>query len=148
LAATRWDFAVVDYGGWIDVAFSAGNFTASGAMTWTLGSSDQVAYRYRQVASTVDGKAVYEFDIQLGATTVGGTPDVNLNMALPFVASHDHILPFSFIDNGSNVGAGYGIILGGGSTLSFRLPNGYGTGNWAVCANITYVGIQFRMKAV
>jgi len=56
-------------GPWVDVAFSAGNFTATGG-TWTVTGAQQVAFAYR-----LDGKLAH-VSLNLQGTTIGGTPNV------------------------------------------------------------------------
>ena len=62
---------------WVDVSFSAGDFTASGSMTWTVGSGDVVTFAYRKIGKHMT------VAIQLTATTVGGTPDTYLYITIP-----------------------------------------------------------------
>lgn len=64
-------------GEWTDVAFSAGNFTGSGSMTWTVGSIDQVTLAYMIVGHTMT-VAFY-----IDTSTVGGTPSTELRIAVP-----------------------------------------------------------------
>ena len=62
---------------WVDVPYSASNFTASGAMTWTVDAGDQLLFRY-----AISGKVgLILFDIS--NTTVGGTPGTHLDILLP-----------------------------------------------------------------
>lgn len=80
-----------------DIAFDAANFTASGAMTWTVGSGDVVTYAY-----VVSGDVMTLF-FNLSATSVGGTPSTQLRIALPaglVVAGQGHALCYAS-DNGS-----------------------------------------------
>jgi hypothetical protein len=58
-------------------AFNAANFTASGAMTWTLTAPDQVIYRY-----AIIGKIIF-IDFFFNATTIGGVADILLLVAPP-----------------------------------------------------------------
>lgn len=64
-------------GTWNDVPFSAGNFTASGAQTWTVGNADQETYAYMIVGNTMT------IAFYLNSTSVGGTPDPELRIAIP-----------------------------------------------------------------
>jgi hypothetical protein len=64
-------------GEWIDIPYNAANFTASGAMTWTVTSGGQYSFKYALVGKIV----VLYFDI--GASTVGGTPGTQLILKLP-----------------------------------------------------------------
>ncbi len=67
-------------GPWTAVSFSAGNFTGSSGMTWTVGSGDVLANRYRIV-----DKHLF-WDVTLTTTTVAGTPDTELRIACPYGA--------------------------------------------------------------
>jgi hypothetical protein len=62
---------------WITPAFSAGVFTASGSMTWTVSSGQALNYRY-----TIDGKTMTVAWVVSGST-VGGTPSSALQVAIP-----------------------------------------------------------------
>jgi hypothetical protein len=64
-------------GEWINVPYSAANFSASGSMTWTVDSSDQVTYAY-----TLIGKTLI-FSFLINSTTVGGTTDLYLQVKIP-----------------------------------------------------------------
>ncbi len=64
-------------GTWIDVPFSAGNFTAGGAQTWTVASGDQAQYQYMLMGNTM------MMNFIINTTTVGGTPDAALRLAIP-----------------------------------------------------------------
>ncbi len=64
-------------GTWNDVPFSAGNFTAGGSQTWTVGNADQETYAYMIVGNTMT------IAFYLNSTSVGGTPDPELRIAIP-----------------------------------------------------------------
>ena len=64
-------------GEWTDVTYSAGDFTGSGSMTWTVASGDVGEFAY-----TVVGKTMF-VRFYLNNTTVGGTPDYYLKIAIP-----------------------------------------------------------------
>ncbi len=85
----------VKSGEWTAVAFSAGNFTGSGAMTWTVASGDQTTYAY-----TLHGKTM-TLAFALYNTTVGGTPDYYLQIAIPggFTAARTMGGLFDSLDN-------------------------------------------------
>lgn len=68
----RWREQCEEPGAPIDVAFDAGNFTGSGAMTWTLTSPDQATYQYIQRGRALTVLGVFN------DTSVGGTPDATL----------------------------------------------------------------------
>jgi hypothetical protein len=64
-------------GEWTSVAFAAGNFTASGSMTWTVASGDQTTYAYTLIGKTMTLSFVIE------NSTVGGTGSTELRIAIP-----------------------------------------------------------------
>jgi hypothetical protein len=59
------------------VAFNAANFTAGGTQTWTVQSGDQTTYAYKKT-----GK-FFRLMVELLGTTIGGTPDPVLRIAVP-----------------------------------------------------------------
>lgn len=63
----RWRLISHEQGNWITPAFAAGDFTASGSMTWTVGSADVVTMSYYLVG------AILHVVISLSDTSVGGT---------------------------------------------------------------------------
>lgn len=62
---------------WTTPAFSAGDFTGSGAMTWTLVAGDVSTFAYM-----IDGKKM-TVSFYLLTTTVGGVADDTLRIAIP-----------------------------------------------------------------
>lgn len=79
----RWRMTVLDPGAWIPVTFAAGDFTASGSMTWTVAAGDVVTHAYKQHGKALTVAAFVQ------TTTVGGTPSTQLKVAIPagFVAT-------------------------------------------------------------
>jgi hypothetical protein len=87
----RWASATVDAiyqvgrttanGNMTSPAFSAGDYTAEGSMTWTVASGDVSTYAY-----TFLGPKLMLVTAYIITSTVGGTPDDGLNVAIP--ASH------------------------------------------------------------
>lgn len=71
--------SVRDYIGaaWSTPAFSAGDYTASGSMTWTVGAGDVAMNKY-----VVIGKTMH-WHLVLTTTTVGGTASTGLRVAIP-----------------------------------------------------------------
>lgn len=59
-------------------SFDAANFTAEGAMTWTVASGDVSTYAYTYLGPKLMLVTAYLID-----TTVGGTPDDGLNVKIP-----------------------------------------------------------------
>jgi hypothetical protein len=114
---------------WTAVSFNAGNFTGSGSMTWTLASGDQTTFAYRQ-----DGKTLFlAFD--LNTTTVGGTPDLDLQIAIPggFTAARQMGGSFDAVDNGVNR-LGRWIVQAAGTLILLRRAD---AANWTASTDNT-----------
>jgi hypothetical protein len=65
-------------GDWTDIPWALGAaFTASGAMTWTVASADQITYAYALVGKTM------HVMVTLQLTTTAGVADTTLKVAVP-----------------------------------------------------------------
>lgn len=87
------------YEGLVAMTFSAGDFTASGSMTWTVDLSDVKTFKYERQGN----KMTVVFTIE--ASSVGGTPDTDLFIRIPqggVAASDAHALVRMY-DNGAPV---------------------------------------------
>ena len=62
---------------WVTPSFNAGDYTASGSMTWTVDAGDVYSFRYK-----IEGKTM-TIIFYLFHTTVGGTLSSNLIRAIP-----------------------------------------------------------------
>lgn len=62
---------------WTTPAFSAGDFTADGSMTWTVAAGDIITYAYLE-----SGRKML-FSFMLDTTTLGGTPNSALYIKIP-----------------------------------------------------------------
>lgn len=84
-------------GAWTTPSYSAGNFTANGAMTWTVAAGDVTTYAYSNLGKTMT-VALY-----LSTTDIGGTPDTTLSVAIPNskVSTKAVGFPCWFHDNGT-----------------------------------------------
>ena len=128
-------------GVWTPVAYSAGNFTPSGAMTWTVDAGDQVTFQFMLVGTTLF------VDITLDTTTVGGTPSNVLSIAIPggFSAAKAKQTPCIIFDNTTTAFEfGLARVLAAGTTIDvLRL----GLANFSASVNNTYlrVGINFEV---
>lgn len=115
---------------WVSVPFSAGNFTANGAMTWTVGAGDVTTLKY-----TVTGK-VMTVAFSLITTTIGGTPDAELRLAMPggYLPANRMTHTYFLNDNGSRV-VGWVDTVGAGNTyLSLKRLDG---GNYSAATDAT-----------
>lgn len=114
----------VAMGEWTTPAFNAGDFTAGGAQTWTVGSGDVITYEY----SLVGKKLTVAFVIL--TSTIGGTPNPDLRIAVPggFSAAKRTLNPILVLDGGT-FAAGFAQVLAGGTTIS--LTHIDAVTNWA-----------------
>lgn len=64
-------------GVWTSPAFAAGDYTANGAMTWTVASGDVATYEYLIVNKTMT------VNFAINTSTVGGTLNTTLKIAIP-----------------------------------------------------------------
>jgi hypothetical protein len=111
-------------GEWTTVAFSAGNFTANGSMTWTVASGDVTTFQYRIV-----GKSLL-ITFYLTGGTVGGSVNNELRIAIPggFTVNQSVVVPVRALNNGV-----YGVTLclaAAGATVLTFYPNIAAAGNW------------------
>lgn len=126
----RWVLVKHEQGGWIDVAYASGNFTASSG-TWTVDSGDQTTFSYWLEDATL------HVALSLNTTSVSATPGT-LNVAIPngFTTPTDTRMPSFTQDNGAAVGTGMLRVAGGPGTAIFCYKDPAGT-NWSVATNTT-----------
>lgn len=127
----RWRETLLSPGAWISVAYSAGDYTGSGSMTWTVDSGDVSTFQYRQLG------AMLELMINISTSTIGGTPSTGLRVALPggFTAvTATFSYQFAYIFNNSANMAGY--TLPGSTYLEIRRIDG---ANYTAETNAAYV---------
>lgn len=74
---SRWDVVVVEPGAPITIPYTAGDFTATGSMTWTVDSGDVQALRYLQQGNQLT------LTLLIAASTTGGTASNGLFFLLP-----------------------------------------------------------------
>lgn len=132
------DFKMIFHhqGAWITPTFSAGDFTGSGSMTWTVDSGDIQTDAYLIVGNS----AMYSFSYS--NTTVGGTPSTDLRRTIPAVLSGFPTASiYTFwsrnLDNGTANDGFFYIFADGGSFINIRRDKT--SGNWAASTNNTYV---------
>ncbi len=123
-------------GEWISVSFSAGNFTANGSMTWTVGSGDQTTFRYTLVGKTMT------VSVWLDNTTVGGTLNTALFVAIPggFTGAANMMTPIVLYDNGVSR-PGFAYVSPGGSVINVQRND---FGNFTAATDTTTV--RFTMS--
>jgi hypothetical protein len=125
-------------GEWISVAFAAGNFTGNGSMTWTLASGDQTTFKYTLVGKTMTVSVV------LATTTVGGTPNTTLRIAIPggFTAAAAMSTTWEVTDNGATTRA-LAEVAAAGTLITIVKAAG---GNWAAATDNTGVKGQITFE--
>lgn len=96
--SSRWREELIEPGAAITIPFNAGDFTGNIAMTWTLDAADLVGANYIQ-----RGKQLL-MNVIINSSTVGGTPNNELRMALPggFTGAGTATLIFFQRDNGTS----------------------------------------------
>lgn len=112
-------------------AFTAGEWTASGSMTWTVQSGDVVARTYRVIGDTIFT------NLQVTTTSVGGTPSTSLRVILPgaFTAQEVVQVPCHIYDNGTYT-TGTAITAVGSLIINIQRTDG---GNFTASTNNTSI---------
>lgn len=110
-----------NYGQWAIPAFLAANFTANGAMTWTVAAA--TTYSYTLVGRTM----TFSFTV---TGTVGGTPNTLLQIAIPdgYVASQAMSGPVTIV-NGGATSISQATAASGGTVLQIGANPG-ASSNW------------------
>lgn len=123
---------------WTTPTFAAGDYTASGSMTWTLTSGDVALHKYIVIGKTV------HWHLVLTTTTVGGTPSTGLRVAMPAGMTLNGASRgvHWYLDNGTE---GFGGYVVNASYVEFFKSNS-GT-NWTASTNNTaiYASITFEI---
>lgn len=122
------------------VAFSAANFTATGAMTWTVASGNITNFRYAQV-----GKRFF-LDFCIESTTVGGTAGLALQFAIPggVVPAYRKESTCRVV-NGGVAKADVGLVLATAGVGLIQIYSDLTSGvNWALGSASVFGGIDFE----
>lgn len=115
--------------GWFIVpTFSAGIFTGSGAMTWTVIAGNVATFEYEIVGNDAS------LNFFVSGTTIGGTPSTALQITLPVTATTRIRAPCSVINGNGTQGTGVMEILASSSTLKIYL-DATQTTNWTAGAS-------------
>lgn len=123
----------------IAVAHAGSNFTAGGSGTWTVEAADQQTYEYDLVAKEIT------VAFSLTATSVGGTPNDELYIAIPggFLAASIYVGNFYYEDAGGGGNVGYWIVAAGDPYIRIRKMN---NAAWSVAANNTSIRGTARFR--
>lgn len=116
---------------WVSPSFNAGDFTASGSMTWTVASGDVVTYKYVEIGKTMI------VAVLLTTTTVGGTPSTALKLKIPNGRTATGSV--SGLAMGLNNGSSFtGFWQTNGTNIDFYVDATAGT-NWTASTNNTQI---------
>jgi hypothetical protein len=125
---------------WITPSFDAGNFTASGSMTWTVAEADVTTFAF-----TVEGKRMI-IVFTINTTSVGGTPSSDLRIAVPAgkLAAKEAWGVLTTLEAGTYA-PGHVLISAGGTQLRCSKVN---FANWCTSTNTTavYGSIVFEIQ--
>jgi hypothetical protein len=127
----RWRLQDHEQGAWITVAFNAADFTANGAMTWTVAAGDVLTDKFR-----ISGRSmIYSF--QYDVTTPGGVANTTLIRAIVggYTIASASQQPCAVADN-LLAETGKCFVVAAGTALNFRRA---GNVNWTLGANIAGV---------
>lgn len=122
----------VALGEWPIIEFIAANYTANGAMTWTVGADDNLSF-----FSTVIGNTVM-WSVAVRHSTVGGTLNSQLIVKIPgrYTSAQDVYGTFSYVDNGGAVTLGRWSITSNTNYIVFEKP---ALANWTASTDQTYI---------
>jgi hypothetical protein len=132
----------VAMGEWAAVAFSAGNYTASGGGSWTVAAGDQVSLRYTLVGKTAT------IDFTLNTTTVAGTPSTLILTIPGLTAAATALKPCArVLDNGGTAVVGLCETTASSAGIKFYTSM-TAAGAWANSTDNTYVqgSITFEVQ--
>lgn len=117
---------------WVDVPYAAGNFSASGAMTWTVEAADVVTYRYKMLS---DDMMLLQWKIT--TSSIGGTLSTELHLSVPngkTIVGATKAFSFNELPSFS-----LGVIgMSSGFTYVLLYSN-TAYGNWPASTNETYI---------
>jgi hypothetical protein len=141
----KWRLVGHEQGGWISQSFSAGSFTASGSMTWTVDSGD-----VKRLAYWLKGRTLFVQFAAL-ATTVGGTASFALVVAAPGgyqpAGGADIYMPVQIKDNGT-----YRLGNMNWDSVAFYFYPSTTTAtagsNWTLSTNNTDMSVSFAVEVV
>jgi hypothetical protein len=133
-------------GVWISPAFDAADYTASGAMTWTLASGDVITRASMLLGKGAAGSGTLTVAWDLITTTIGGVVGTNLRMAIPGGYTAARTVTNAFAYQQAGVWAtGYAQVVAGSTFISFYTST-FGTTNWALSTNLTYLAGQLTFE--
>lgn len=128
---------------WTTPAFSAGDFTASGSMTWTVAAGDVTTFAYLLLGKTM----IVNFNI--ATTTVAAPLSSLLKIKIPAsqIAAKTVIVPIYTVDNNAAPGSpGFATVTAAGTTIDCAKDTTQS--NWSASTDLTYVrgSITFEVQ--
>lgn len=134
--SARWRVIAHEQGAWISVPYSAGDFTASGSMTWTVESGDLQTFSYLLRGRTLS------IALGVSASSIGGTLSNGLLVAIPGGFSAPVLTQVPCIVSDSAIGTSIGRWFASGTSLTIRRADGSNfaasTNNAGVQASIAF----------
>ena len=134
----RWRLVAHEQGAWLSPSFNAGDFTANGSMTWTVGSSDVQTYSYY-----LRGRSLL-LVVHVSFTTIGGTVNTNLQIKIPggFTSARSVYSP-CLIANSSRAVGDFLVLSGGATNVLVENP---GATNWSLGTDNVQVSGQISFE--
>lgn len=132
IVTDRWKLINHEQGAWITPVYNAGDYTANGAMIWTVDAGDITSCAY-----ILRGKSLL-FSFYIVTSSVGGTLNTQLLRIIPggYVAAKNIRTAINLLDN-FIYKVGQMTVVANGTTIIFQID---GTGTlWTACTNSTYV---------
>jgi len=117
-------------GHWTSVTFASGNFTASGSLTWTVESADQVVLAFTLIGQTMTISFIID------NTSTGGSASNTLKIAIPAsktATGRVEVVCFTDDAGGGLSAGGIVLVTAGGTTIDiFKDATGANWSNAAV----------------
>lgn len=137
--SSRWRVSCLDPGAPIKPAFDAGDFIGSGSMTWTVAAGDIETYAFTQRGK----RLIVDFSIK--ETSVGGTPDTALQIAIPGSFAAVNYVANGCVVNDNNGGYVFGFVqvAPSGTILSVYRSS---TATWSAATDTTSVRGQIAFE--
>lgn len=128
----RWRLIHHEQGAPLPVTFNSGDYTANGAMTWTVDSADVLTNAYYLI-----GKILY-WTVVVVSSTVGGVVNNQLRLAVPggFTITRTGYLLGSFRDNATGI-IGQIEMLAGTTVVNFYRD--ITAANWSLSTDLTAI---------
>ena len=122
---------VLDFIDWTTPTFAAGDFTASGSMTWTVAAGDVGTYAYTILNKTMT------VSFNINTSTVGGTPSTDLMIAIPATktATKGMRNPVQLLDNGTRT-TGVAYVDASGTVIVIQRTD---AANFTAATDNTYI---------